>query len=193
MNNAEKKAAIFLEELNLRWIYEFPVFVYDDKKRPRVWIPDFYIPKLGMYIEICSEQRQDYEYKEKIFKENGYNVIFLHLYKEQNSWKQKLINSIMKIEDLRHSEIEKMRSKLDNQSKPINDEKSPEDGKNKSHSMDEIKKVYPRAYEPWTYIEDQQLTSEYEQGKSIPQLGIKHQRKTEDIRTRLKKLGKISK
>jgi len=108
MTNAEKKAASYLKELNLWWIYEFPVFVYDDKKRPRVWTPDFYIPKLGMYIEVCGKQRQNYEFREKIYKENGYHVIFLHLYKEQKMWKMYLVKRIMEIEDLRHAEIEKM-------------------------------------------------------------------------------------
>jgi len=69
-----------LQELGLWWCYEFPVFIYDDKKRPRVWTPDFYIPKLGMYVEVCGAKRQDYQFREKIYKENGYRVIFLHLY-----------------------------------------------------------------------------------------------------------------
>ncbi len=69
MTDAEKKTACYLKELNLWWIYEFPVFVYDNKKRPRVWTPDFYIPKVGMYVEVCGKQRQDYEFREKIYKE----------------------------------------------------------------------------------------------------------------------------
>jgi hypothetical protein len=108
MTGAEKKVADYLQELGLWWWYEFPVLIYDDKKRPRVWTPDFYIPKLGMYIEVCGKKRQDYEYREKIFKQNGYRIIFLHLYKEQKRWKKYLIKRIMEIEDLRHSEIEKM-------------------------------------------------------------------------------------
>jgi len=192
MTNAEKKAAIYLKELNLWWIYEFPVFIYDDKKRPRVWTPDFYIPKLGMYIEVCGKQRQDYEYREKIYKENGYYVIFLHLYKEQNMWKKYLVKKIMEIEDLRHSEIEKMVGQLVYRFEPKNVDKPQSDKKIKSCSMEEIRRIYPREYEKWTTKEDQQLIDEYKQGKFIPQLAIKHQRKTETIRSRLKKLGLVS-
>ena len=192
MTNAEKKAACYLKELNLWWVYEFPVFVYDDKKRPRVWTPDFYVPRLGMYIEVCGKQRQDYEFREKIYTENGYHVIFLHLYKEQNMWKKYLVKRIMEIEDLRHSEIEKMIGQLINQVEHVRIEKSLIDEKIKSNSLEEIRKNYPRAYEKWTTKEDQQLTTEYEQGKSIPQLAITHQRKTEEIRSRLKEIGLLS-
>lgn len=112
MTNAEKKVAECLQDLGLWWWYEFPVFIYDDKKRPRVWTPDFYIPKLGMYIEVCGRQRQDYQFRDKTYKENGYTVIFLHLYKEQTKWKKYLVKRIMEIENIRHSEIEKMVSQL---------------------------------------------------------------------------------
>jgi hypothetical protein len=108
MTDAEKEVANCLQELHLWWVYEFPVFVYDEKKRPRVWSPDFYIPKLGMYIEVCGKKREDYEFREKIYKKNGYHVIFLHLYKEQKKWKKYLVKRIMEIEDLRHSEVVKM-------------------------------------------------------------------------------------
>jgi hypothetical protein len=62
----------------------------------------------------------------------------------------------------------------------------------KSDSFEEIRKIYPRTYENWTIEEDQQLTSEYEQGKLIPQLAITHKRKTEEIRSRLKEIGLLS-
>ena len=50
MTGAEKEVAEYLKELGIWWVYEFPVFVYDDKGRPRVWAPDFYLPKLGMHV-----------------------------------------------------------------------------------------------------------------------------------------------
>ena len=129
---------------------------------------------------------------ENEYSRNGYHIIFLHLYKKENMWKKYLVKRIMEIENLRHSEIEKMVGQLTNQLEPTNNEKPLTDEKIKSISLDEIKKNYPRAYEKWTTKEDQQLTTEYEQGKSIPQLAIKHQRKTCAIRSRLKKLGLIS-
>ena len=40
MEDSEKQVTDYLRELDLWWVYEFPVFVYDEKKRPRVWTPD---------------------------------------------------------------------------------------------------------------------------------------------------------
>ena len=108
MTDAEEKVANYLRELDLWWVYEFPVFVYDKKGRPRVWTPDFYIPKLGMYIEVCGKERDDYSFREEIYRKNGYHVIFVHLYKEPEKWKSYLVNKIKEIEDFRHSEVMKM-------------------------------------------------------------------------------------
>jgi len=112
MTDAEIQVADYLKELDLWWVYQFPVFVYDEKKRPRVWAPDFYIPKLGMYIEVCGSKKFDYDYREKIYKKNGYYVIFVHLYKQRMKWKSYLIKRIKEIEDFRHSEVMKMRDNL---------------------------------------------------------------------------------
>ena len=63
MKESEKQVAEYLRELDLWWWYEYPVFVYDEKKRPRVWTPDFYIPNLGMlrFIEGISNPIYSYE------------------------------------------------------------------------------------------------------------------------------------
>ncbi len=108
MKESEKQVAGYLRELDLWWIYEFPVFVYDEKDRPRVWTPDFYIPKLGMYIEVCGSEDFNYEYRDKIYKKNGYYVVFVHLYKERKKWKHYLVKRIMEIEESRHAEVMKM-------------------------------------------------------------------------------------
>jgi len=108
MEDSEKQVASYLRELDLWWVYEFPVFVYDEKKRPRVWTPDFYIPKLGMYVEVCGSEKFDYEYREKIYKKNGYPVIFVHFYKKEEKWKNYLIARIGEIEQKRHDEVMKM-------------------------------------------------------------------------------------
>jgi hypothetical protein len=110
MEESEKLVAHYLRELNLWWIYESPVFVYDEKERPRVWTPDFYLPKLGMYIEVCgcSENAKSYEYREQIYRKNDVYVVFVHLYKEEKKWKNFLVKRILEIEEVRHSGIVKM-------------------------------------------------------------------------------------
>jgi len=109
MEESEKLVANYLRELNIWWIYESPVFVYDEKDRPRVWTPDFYLPKLGMYVEVCgSENAKSYEYREQIYKKNEVYVIFVQVYKEEKKWKNYLVKRILEIEEVRHSGIVKM-------------------------------------------------------------------------------------
>jgi hypothetical protein len=112
MTDSELQVANYLRELDLWWVYESPVFVYDEKNRPRVWTPDFYIQKLGMYIEVCGSKDFDYDYRKRIYRENGYHVIFVHTYKEENEWKNHLVNKIKQIEEFRHSEVMKMINSL---------------------------------------------------------------------------------
>jgi hypothetical protein len=108
MTTKELQVANYLQKLDLWWVYQSPIFLKDEKKRPRVWTPDFYIPKLGMYIEVCGSESFKYGYREKIYKENEYNVIFVHLYKEPEKWKTFLVKRIEEIEESRHSEVMKM-------------------------------------------------------------------------------------
>jgi len=94
MTNAEKEVAYVLKEFGIQWSFEQPVFIWDENKRPRVWAPDFYLAQFGIYIEVCGSKDFDYDYRRKIFDKNGYQVIFLHLYKETNKWKKHLLNYI---------------------------------------------------------------------------------------------------
>jgi len=92
MTSAEQEVANLLKEFGIKWTYEHPVFVWDENKRPRVWAPDFYLIPFCIYIEVCGSEHFDYNYRRKIFENNGYKVIFLHLYKETKKWKDHLIS-----------------------------------------------------------------------------------------------------
>ena len=105
MTDAELQVADYLKELKIWWNFQASVFVYDEKDRPRVWTPDFYLPRLGMYIEVCGTEKFDYEYREKIYNKNEIHVIFVHVYKEVGKWKGYLLNRIKDIEEERHNEI----------------------------------------------------------------------------------------
>ena len=41
MNKSEKEVAKFLKNIGIKWLYEHPVFIWDENRRPRVWVPDF--------------------------------------------------------------------------------------------------------------------------------------------------------
>lgn len=94
MTNSEKEVAKLLKDMGIKWSYEHPVFVWDENKRPRVWAPDFYLIPFGIYVEVCGSREFNYEYRRKIFDKNGHRVIFLHLYKDQNRWKNHFINCL---------------------------------------------------------------------------------------------------
>lgn len=92
MTDAEREIANVLKELKIQWSFEQPVFVWDENKRPRVWEPDFYLIPFGIYVEVCGSEKFDYGYRRKIFRTNGYRVIFLHLYKDVDEWKNHFLN-----------------------------------------------------------------------------------------------------
>jgi len=105
MTKSEKEVANLLKDLGIKWSYEHPVFVWDENKRPRVWAPDFYLVPFGIYVEVCGSENFDYSYRRKIFDNNGYKVIFLHLYKETTKWKQHLIRYLQLFTHTRNTRL----------------------------------------------------------------------------------------
>ena len=105
MTNAEREVANYLHSINLYWRFENPIFIVDDKNRPRVWTPDFFLPELGIYIEVCGSEKFDYEYRSQIYKKNRINVIFIHHYKHPTNWKEFLRERIVKIQRFRQDKL----------------------------------------------------------------------------------------
>ena len=112
MSGPEEQVSDYLTELGLHWIYQAPVFIYDDKERPRVWTPDFYIPDLGGYLEVCGSELFNYSYRRKVYNRNGFPVVFIHFYKEKGKWKKYLVRKIKEIEERRHFQAMKILKKL---------------------------------------------------------------------------------
>jgi uncharacterized protein (DUF433 family) len=54
-----------------------------------------------------------------------------------------------------------------------------------------MRRQFPRAFEPWTRQEEEDLAGQYHQGLSAAEIAALHGRKRGAIRTRLKKLGLI--
>ena len=86
----------------------FPVFVYDDKDRSRVWTPDFYIPKLGIYVEVQGSKNVNYDYRKTIYKKNGIPIIFIHFFKDEEKWKNYFIVTMKEFAEARYQEVMKM-------------------------------------------------------------------------------------
>ena len=105
MTRSEKEVAQLLKDLGIKWSYEHPIFVWDENKRPRVWAPDFFLTQFSIYVEVCGSEDFDYEYRRVTYKKNGYNVIFLHLYKESDKWKNHLMSYIQFFTDCRNHKL----------------------------------------------------------------------------------------
>jgi len=101
MSFQEERVECFLHELGLITYYESPVFVTDDKERPRVWSPDFFLPELGIYVEVCGAKRRAYKYRREIYQKNKIPVIFVKTYFDEKSWKQWILKEIRRIHDER--------------------------------------------------------------------------------------------
>jgi hypothetical protein len=66
MTRYEREVADLLKDMDIKWTYEHPVFVWDENKRPRVWAPDFYLVSFGIYVEVCGSEEFNYGYRKKI-------------------------------------------------------------------------------------------------------------------------------
>ena len=100
MTNAELKVSKFLTDNDIYWKFEQAVYITDDKGRPRVWTPDFYLPELGIYVEVCGTDKFDYEFRKNIYYDNKIPIIFVHAYKE-DKWGDYLIKEIQNIHEKR--------------------------------------------------------------------------------------------
>jgi hypothetical protein len=105
MSQPEREVSELLDQLGIWWKYEYPLFVYDDVERPRIWTPDFYLPVLGIFVEVCGVDREDYDYREGVYDKNVCRVIFVHHYKERERWKSFLVQRLfdMQVKRLRET------------------------------------------------------------------------------------------
>ena len=108
----EKNVAQYLEKVDLEYKPQFPVCVIDEDDNIRIWHPDFYLPRLGLFLEVCGSERykKKYDYRQKIYKKNGIRVVFLHYWKNESDWKNFLWTEISSIERDRVNESKKLKT-----------------------------------------------------------------------------------
>lgn len=105
MSKAEKEVSEYLRKINIYWLFEHPIFLVDERERPRVWTPDFYLPELGIYIEVCGADRDCYSYRNEIYRKNRIPIIFIHQFKDENDWQEHLRKKIAEINKFRTDKI----------------------------------------------------------------------------------------
>lgn len=110
MSSGENLVSDFLSSLGIYWIFESPVFVTDDKGRPRVWTPDFYLPEFGIYIEVMGPYG-NYEYRALVYEKNRVPVVFIDPYNDQY-WEHKIKDAIWEIHNLRYDMVKDITNKF---------------------------------------------------------------------------------
>lgn len=112
MSHCENIVAGYLNDMGFEWFYQQPIFLYDERKRPRVWTPDFYLPAFQIYVEVCGSKDFEYSYRESIYHDNGVPVVFLHLYKDKEEWQKWLRKNILELDEERHKNVTSLVKKL---------------------------------------------------------------------------------
>lgn len=112
MSPPESDVALFLDKLSINYVYEYPIFLFDDEKRPRVWTPDFYLPNLGVYVEVCGTRRTGYRYRRKIYAQNKTKIIFIHYYKDVEKWKKYFLTELSSLAEKMMSEVSRIQRAL---------------------------------------------------------------------------------
>jgi hypothetical protein len=107
MSPAEREVSELLGKLEIWHKFEHPVAVYEENNRLRIWYPDFFLPLLGVYVEVCGSGDPDYRFREKVYNDNVCRVIFVHHYKESEIWKSFLVQRILDINGKRIRETAK--------------------------------------------------------------------------------------
>lgn len=110
MSSGENLVSDFLRSLGIYWIFESPVFVTDDKGRPRVWTPDFYLPEFGIYIEVMGPYG-NYEYRDFVYNKNHIPVVFIDPYNDQY-WGHKVKDAIWHIHNSRYTMVQEITKKF---------------------------------------------------------------------------------
>ncbi len=98
MSKSELEVAQFLNTRKLSWIYQHPVVVSDEKKRPRAWAPAFFLPEFGIFVEVCDKIKELEKYREKVYRKHSLPVIFVQYLNGKKEWQANLITQIKGIQ-----------------------------------------------------------------------------------------------
>lgn len=110
MSKAELDVCNFLKELKIFWTFEQPVFLTEDGNRPRIFCPDFYLPELGIYIEVIGNPGlNDYGRREEIYCRNNIPIIFIKPFNHMG-WREYLVDEIVAIYQERYQKIKRIQS-----------------------------------------------------------------------------------
>lgn len=91
----EKKVAAYLKEVGVRWEYEKPLFLIDQFNKPRIYVPDFFLPELNTYLEVIGSKvnfDKKHRYQKQAYEKNDIQIIYVKTY--ESGWDAKLSDDI---------------------------------------------------------------------------------------------------
>ncbi len=97
-SKAEVQIARLLDREGIAFRYEHPLAVVD-RKRTRIWYPDFYLPEYGMIIEYFGMNddpgyRERAEHKMQVYRETGIEGVFLTEESLRGDWPARVVGQI---------------------------------------------------------------------------------------------------
>lgn len=100
MSRNERQVSEYLKAIGVWWEFERAVYLCDECEHPRVWSPDFYLPELGIYIEVMGP-RGNYDYRMRIYEKNRIDIIFVDPMKDEY-WQYKIKDGLWLIHNDRY-------------------------------------------------------------------------------------------
>jgi hypothetical protein len=105
MTGAERLVAKFLTENDLWWEFHQPVSIHDEADLARIYYPDFYVPRLSVYVEVCGAERAEYERRRMVYEKNKIPIVFVQTYKDGDKWKKYLLKRLKEIHESRWEKV----------------------------------------------------------------------------------------
>ena len=93
MNKTEEKVGDFLANY-FKVEYETPLIIKDKRGYVRIWYPDFYLPQLGLFVEVAPFEKESDEDKAEAYNNEHKPVIWIKHYQIEKGWKRYLIGAL---------------------------------------------------------------------------------------------------
>lgn len=109
ITRAEQRVADFLKGLNVWWEFQPALIIKDKYNKNRIVYPDFFLPSLGIYVEVCGADRPEkYLDRRKMYKNNQIPVIFVETFKPDQKWKAHFLYGVDKVQKERQKILTKI-------------------------------------------------------------------------------------
>lgn len=204
MHDTFKDSSVLLAQLT-RWSdgicsnYEYFLFCSEPMPIKNYW-DEFALPQAEFVVKEAGDLPEFYQKddemdlirKAKYLKDNRKYIEAIECYEKVLSINPKNKKAKYLLRKLKKQHYHLRHVRIDNTFPPLDKKGEASSDKSNIYNVHDIRKKYPRAYEPWTEEEDEKLIFEYKSGKTIEELIELLGRQRGGIKSRLEKLDIIS-